>query len=223
MFFLFDKEPLIAVIGDIRDSRNLESRKNIQDRLKSILNEINQKYSADITSKFLITLGDEFQGLLLHGKNLLNIIQEIKMELYPVEIRFGIGIGKIMTEIDTDMALGADGPAYYNARNAINLLKENEKKNKKVVSDIYIEGENIKELMLINTIFELMRVVEQGWTEKQRVIIWDMIQNKDTQKNIAARNGITQSSVNKMLAKGNYYVYEKSIRSISKALGEYKR
>ena len=42
------------------------------------------------------------------------------------------------------MALGADGPAYYYARNAINLLKENEKKNKKVISDIYIEAENKK-------------------------------------------------------------------------------
>ena len=31
------------------------------------------------------------------------------------------------------MALGADGPGYYNARRAIELLKENEKKNKKVV------------------------------------------------------------------------------------------
>lgn len=221
MFFFFDKEPFVALIGDIRESRNLESRKDTQDKLKRILNEINQKYSDDITSKFLITLGDEFQGLLSHGKNLVNIIQEIKMRLYPVEIRFGIGIGKITTEINTDMALGADGPAYYYARNAINLLKDNEKKNKKVISDIYIEAENKKEVMLINTIFELMKVIEQDWTEKQRVIIWDMIQNQDTQKNIAIRNGVTQPSVNKMLSKGNYYVYDKAVKSTSEVLGEY--
>lgn len=221
MFFFFDKEPFVALIGDIRESRNLESRKDTQDKLKRILNEINQKYSDDITSKFLITLGDEFQGLLSHGKNLVNIVQEIKMRLYPVEIRFGIGIGKITTEINTDMALGADGPAYYYARNAINLLKDNEKKNKKVISDIYIEAENKKEVMLINTIFELMKVIEQDWTEKQRVIIWDMIQNQDTQKNIAIRNGVTQPSVNKMLAKGNYYVYDKAVKSTSEVLGEY--
>ena len=54
----------MAVFGDIRESRKLGSR---------------------------ITLRDEFQGFLLHGKNLVNIVQEIKMRLYPVEIRFGIG------------------------------------------------------------------------------------------------------------------------------------
>lgn len=222
MLFFFDNEPFIAVIGDIRDSRNLESRKNTQERLKNILNEINERYSDDITSKFLITIGDEFQGLLSHGKNLINMIQEIKIKLYPVEIRFGVGIGKITTEINTEMALGADGPGYYNARRAINLLKENEKKNKKVVADIYIEDENDKQVVLINTIFELMKVIEQNWTERQRDIIWDMMQYKDTQKNVAVRNGITQASVNKMLLKGNYYVYDKAIKSTSELLGEIK-
>lgn len=46
---------------------------------------------------------------------------------------------------------------------------------------------------------------------------------KDTQKNVVIRNGITQSSVNKMLTKGNYYVYDKVIRSIREVLGKYKR
>ena len=201
MFFFFNNEPFIAIIGDIRDSRDLESRKDTQQKLKKILYEINERYSDDITSKFLITLGDEFQGLLSNGKNLINIIQEIKIKIYPVEIRFGVGIGKITTEINTEMALGADGPGYYNARRAIELLKENEKKNKKVVSDIYIEDENKKRVVLINTIFELIKVIEENWTERQRDIIWDMMQYKDTQKNVAMRNGITQSSVNKMLLK----------------------
>ena len=40
-----------------------------------------------------------------------------------------------------------------------------------MISDIYIEAENKKEVMLINTIFELIKVIEQDWTEKQRVII----------------------------------------------------
>ena len=92
-----------------------------------------------------------------------------------------------------------------------------------MISDIYLEAENKKEVMLINTIFESIKVIEQDWTEKQRVIICDMIENKDTQKNIAIRNGVTQPSVNKMLSKENYYVYDKAVRSTSEVLGEYIR
>lgn len=126
--FLFENKPFIAIIGDIKKSRELEKRQEVQNKLKIVLEEINEKYLEDISAKFLITLGDEFQGLLFDGRNILKIIREIQMSLYPVELRFGIGIGKITTEIDTDRALGADGPGYYNARKAIEILKINEKR-----------------------------------------------------------------------------------------------
>ena len=35
-----------------------------------------------------------------------------------------MGLSDIYTEIDTEKALGADGPAYHLAREAINKLKE---------------------------------------------------------------------------------------------------
>lgn len=110
MRVFLDEKPFIAIIGDIRNSRELDSRKKIQDKLNETLEEINLKYQDDIESKFVITLGDEFQGLLSSGRILLHVIQDIKMQLYPVEIRFGIGIGEITTDINTEMALGADGP-----------------------------------------------------------------------------------------------------------------
>ena len=71
-----------------------------------------------------MTLGDEFQGLLFNGRKVFDIIPKIKMDIYPVEIRYGIGVGQITTSINTDMALGADGPGFYNARKAIDFLKK---------------------------------------------------------------------------------------------------
>ena len=93
--------------------------------MKQVLEEINNKYISDISAKFIITLGDEFQGLLGNGVNTMNIVSEIGRKMYPVKIRFGIGIG-------------ADGPAYYKARDAIEYLKGNEKKNKQLqrISDL---------------------------------------------------------------------------------------
>lgn len=222
MVFLCNNRNFIAVIGDIKGSQNLEKRKEIQKRLKEILAEVNIKYGNDIASKFLITLGDEFQGLLHTGKNVLKIIEQIKTLLYPVELRFGIGIGKITTDIDSEMALGADGPAYYNAREAIIFLKENEKKNKAVPVDLCLktERENSDSETLVNTVFELTKVIEDMWTNRQREIIWDMLKHQDGQKNAASRLGITQSTVHKALAAGNYYAYEKAIKTVENILGE---
>lgn len=220
MKVFLDGKPFIAIIGDIRNSRELESRKEIQDKLNKTLKEINIKYEEDIESKFVITLGDEFQGLLSKGKRLLHVIQDIRMQLYPVEVRFGIGIGEITTDINTEMALGADGPGYYRARDAIEIIKANEKKNRTVAADIRLENDNDKQKILINTIFELVKVIEQDWTERQREIIWNILQYQDGQQKTAQRMGITQSVVHKALVKGNYYVYEKTLKNVEEVLGE---
>ena len=105
-----------AIIGDIIQSKELANRMEIQTKLNSILNEINKRYADEIAANFIITLGDEFQGLLSNPSNLFDIIDTIKFEMYPVRIRFGIGIGSIDTEVNSEMALGADGPAYHYAR-----------------------------------------------------------------------------------------------------------
>lgn len=64
MLYFLNNVPFIVVIGDICGSKHLNNRKEIQDKLREILNKINNKYKLDIVAKFVITLGDEFQGLL---------------------------------------------------------------------------------------------------------------------------------------------------------------
>ena len=119
MFFSFSNNSYIAIIGDMKNSKIMNDRNSVQNELKKILNNVNEKYSKDISARFMITLGDEFQGLLHDGAHVMQIIEEIQSEMHPVEIRFGIGIGPITTEINYEMAIGADGPGYYKARQAI--------------------------------------------------------------------------------------------------------
>ena len=214
----------VAIIGDMKDSRHLENRKEVQTHLQKILNQVNKKYEKDIASRFLITLGDEFQGLLYTGKDVLRIISEIRIQLYQVCLRFGIGFGKITTDIRAEMALGADGPGYYRAREAVEQLKEREKRNRPVPSDICLkmdEKDRGTEVML-NTIFNLIYVVEKGWTIRQREIIWDMLLYEDGQQNTARRLNISQPTVQKALAAGGYYTYENALKNAAEILGEIK-
>ena len=51
----------------------------------------------------MITLGDEFQGLLKNGSAAVFIIDKIEREMYPIKFRFGLGVGEITTDINSNM------------------------------------------------------------------------------------------------------------------------
>lgn len=217
-FFFFDS--YVAVIGDIIQSKKIKNRYEVQNKLNEILNVINNKYQEDIASNFMITLGDEFQGLLKKGGNAINIISEIEAEMYPVQIRFGIGIGIIETDINPDIPLGADGPAYHNARKMIEKLKDNKSRKKIPNTNIMIlsDNGNTDTDILLNTILSLCSTMKSKWTERQREVIFDCVVNGDNQIRVAERLGISQSSVQKSLSNSGYYSYKNAMDTVSMAL-----
>lgn len=210
----------IAIIGDIKDSKKLSDRSEIQKKLSCTLKNINQIYRDGIVAKFTITLGDEFQGLLEEWDHILDIIKYIQKEMYPVKLRFGIGIGEISTDIVYEAAIGADGPAYYAARKMIEELREQERRLKKQASDIQITCYNMEcfDVKEINTILALMKTIEDSWSEKQRFTIWDMAENGGSQGQCAERMNTTQSTVARRLADGNYIIYEDAKKTAGEAL-----
>lgn len=224
MIFNFYFKPYIAVIGDIVKSKKIIDRNEVQNKLKTVLNKINKKYADEIASNFALTLGDEFQGLLKCGRNIIRIISEIEIAMLPIQLRFGIGIGRIDTEINREIPLGTDGPAYHNARNMIDELKRKEKKYETSYSNIMIcsQGDNEQIDVLLNSILSLCSTLKRKWTSRQIEIISCYIASDRNQYKAAEKLGITQSSVNKALNNSNYYAYEKAIDIVSSALSEIK-
>lgn len=210
----------IAIIGDIKDSKKINKRSLIQEQVNNILKYINETYSDDISAKFVVTLGDEFQGLLKCQEHLLDIVKHIQREMYPVKLRFGIGIGEISTDIIYEAAIGSDGPAYYAARQMIEKMRMQEKKLKRQAPDIQISlyDTELFEITEINTILALMKTIEDSWSEKQRFTIWDMSQNGGSQEECAKRMETTQSTVARRLADGNYITYERAKKTVDEAL-----
>lgn len=223
-FYFFFFKSYIAIIGDIIQSKKIKDRSESQKILQTVLNDINKKYSEDIVSKFMITLGDEFQGLLNRGENIMNIITEIEVKIYPVKIRFGVGIGEITTDINPDIPIGADGPAYYNARKMIENLKSTEKKNKAAESNIMIASDvdNEKVDILLNSILSLCTTIREKWTERQREIVFNCLEHGDNQSETAERFGISQSSVQKSLSNAGYYSYKNALDIVTKAFSDIK-
>ncbi|MCF8242438.1 MAG: SatD family protein [Melioribacteraceae bacterium] len=113
----------LALIADIVESRNIGDRKKLQTKLKRKLTSINRK-SESILSPLTITLGDEFQGLYKNADVIFLNIFEILLAIYPVKVRFSLGVGEISTVINKENAIGMDGEAFYIAREKMNKLKE---------------------------------------------------------------------------------------------------
>lgn len=223
MLFRLKSDSYFAIIGDIKRSKELKERNVIQKRMNSILEEINEEYAEYIAARFLITLGDEFQGLLKNGDMVFPIIKKIQRKMDPITLRFGIGIGEINTEINPEMALGADGPGFYMARKAIDILKAEEHKYEAYVPEIKIEVDGEEEgSKLLNTVISLMELVEKRWTARQREIILDTMDHQDGQKATAKRLQITQSSVQRALAGGSYYAYREAENTLNSILSKMK-
>ncbi len=202
-----------AIISDIVKSRNLDDRKAVQAALDKELKRINTKYESVIAAKFLITIGDEFQGLLRDGSRILDIMSEIQFALHPVKLRVGIGIGEISTGINPEMAIGADGPAYYMARESLMGIKQLSYSNKSAYSNIMIKVDSQRkdiEILnnLLNSILIAISSIESNWTEKQREAVKIMEFNARNQNEAAEMLKINQSSLQRRLSFSDYYKYK---------------
>lgn len=200
----------IAVIGDMKSSKDLQKRRLLsQEMLTSALSTINDRYAQYIASKFVITLGDEFQGLLSQIDPIFDIIEDIYFTMTPyVEFRYGIGVGSILTKINPEAALGADGPAYHQARSMITVIKNQERMYKQAESLYGFSGDFPQEYLdVINNQLSLISLIQSTWTEKQKESIKTYRQNPDNREYTAKLLGISQSSLQRRLKYATYYHY----------------
>jgi hypothetical protein len=121
----------VALIGDMVGSRSFApaDREEIQGRLRAVMAAANgdERYQADVEAGFVITTGDEFQGLLRDGADALRFarfVQDFMGE--EARFRFGVGRGTLATREIPEKALGIDGPCFHNARDAIVRAKRDD-------------------------------------------------------------------------------------------------
>ena len=113
----------IVVIADIVSSKRIIDRALIQKKLEEILERLNNRKDSNLVSPYTITIGDEFQAVFNDAETLFYDAILILSSIYPEQIRFCFSVGTIATPINPERAIGMDGPAFHNARKAIEELK----------------------------------------------------------------------------------------------------
>ena len=199
----------LALIADVIDSKTVQERFDLQKQLEKTLQKMNELFGDYLASRFTLTLGDEFQALLKVDAPVFQIIDTLRSELTPTQLRFGIGLGEIVTAIDPLQSVGADGPAYWNARAAINFVHQ---KNDYGNTQIYFSSGKENQDFFVNALIASGEAIRSGWRDSQEEILLNLLKRSVysesfSQQDLAQSLAINPSALSKRLKSSSIRVY----------------
>ena len=199
----------LALIADVIDSKMVQERLDLQKQVGKTLQKMNELFGDYLASRFTLTLGDEFQALLEVDAPVFQIIDTLRLELNPTQLRFGIGLGEIVTAIDPLQSVGADGPAYWNARAAINFVHQ---KNDYGSTQIYFSSGKENQDFFVNALIASGEAIRSGWRDSQEEILLNLLKRSVysesfSQQDLAQSLAINPSALSKRLKSSSIRVY----------------
>jgi hypothetical protein len=175
-----------VITADLVLSRRLPDRRGAQRKLLDLVQQLNAEFHHELAAPFMITLGDEIQGLVRYAPAFPPVVSRIHAVLRPDTVTIGIGIGDVSTEVSSRVT-EMDGPAFVNARTAVESAKG--KKQEVVV----LSGDERVDTIL-NTLYSFIGGVQSRWTRKQ----WERVslykQHKVLER-VAEEAGVTKQAI----------------------------
>jgi hypothetical protein len=190
-----DETVYLAVIGDVRGSRQSLDRASVQERLEKGLEQVNREGESALAAAFAITLGDEFQGLLRRAETAIEILVSLEIALPGIPIRYGLGWGGLTTHL-RERAIGMDGPCFHAARLALS-------RGKKANRWVTVCGFGEEEDGILNGLFGLLGGVRSRWKRKQAETV-SLRRRARYQKDVARQRGVVDSVVSDTLRAALY-------------------
>ena len=192
----------VAIIGDIIGSRTLGlQRPVVQKNLFEFLDRLNHKYRETIISNFIVTTGDEFQGLISQSESLPDVIWEIEI-YFLTQVRLGIGCGTLNTRLQRE-AIGMDGPAWYLARDAIK-----EAYRDKRYGGVF-KGFSETDDVTLNGFARILHFYRERLTKRQIKII-SMFKSGLSQIDIAQKLKVSKQAISNHLISSGWSSYEEA-------------
>ena len=190
----------LAVIADMVKSRELPSaqRASVQKHFQELVGTLNREYRDSLASKFAITLGDEFQGLLTTSTVLPDLIWLVEEKFADRQVRVGLGLGALNTPLQ-EYAINIDGPALHTARDAIEAAKKSD-----LLGGVFSGIGTLDEVL--NGIARLLWFQRSNWTGAQRTIA-NLLRKGMMQSEVADRLGISRQVVSKQVAASGWVTY----------------
>ncbi|MGD9487646.1 MAG: SatD family protein [Calditrichaceae bacterium] len=181
-------KPYAVIIADIKGSRKMHDRERYEWQLflKSAIVQVNENWADCIDAPFMITKGDEFQGVLVNVADVHAVMMEFERLLFPLIMRYGIGYGSIQ-KMGSNIPIEMDGRAFHRANAALNTCK----KKKCVVQ--FSTGDDWFDLN-INTFYQLIYAIKGRWSEINFKRYWKY-KEMGTYERVAEQEGVSPQAV----------------------------
>lgn len=204
----------VAIKIDIRHSRASKDRALLQTRLFSVADALNSDYEHAIQARFVVTHGDEIQGMLKNAGApcTFRIMERAIDGVYPWEPRFGIGFGELMTPVQAT-AIGMDGPAWYRASEGLDMSKT---RRKYAAFRGLGDGQDFQ----VDALANLLLHQRARWTEAQRRAI-ELVEYGMTQAAVAHEFGVSEAAVSNRLAAAGWQFYKDGREAVEQCLQDY--
>ncbi len=180
--------PVTVINGDIKASRKMKQMERYEWQLfmKSTFVQLNEQYSEMIEAPFMITKGDEFQGVLHSMGDVNKIICKIEQLIYPLKVRFGVGYGNIH-KMGSKIPIEMDGPAFHLASAALAVAKQKKR-------FVWFNTTSPFFDQSINTIYLLIHAIKSKWSKNSFTRYWKY-KELGTYDRVARSEGVSPQAV----------------------------
>ena len=202
----------LVLIGDMVRSKAQRDRHSLQRSFNEVLREAQKKYGKTFISPLTLTIGDEFQAVLEGSDDLFSLFTFIETRLGSVHFRYGLGLGGIDTDINSQQAIGMDGPAFHRARAAIERARQEERR-------FCFQSGHTGQEERINTLLSWVDYAIKRWnTQRKKIFFYHC--EKYAQKEIAARLNISQPAVSQNITAEIFQLTERTVNLIQREIEE---
>lgn len=208
-----NKAMYCVIMGDIINSREINDdndntiREKVTRAAQSAFDRINTEYIGSLMADFGMVRGDAFEGVMLTQSYAPKIVRDIIKAFYSVEktiVRISVVLGEL-TVIGNNRNI-TDGPAFHRAQDELERMKKSKSEHWLQVSfDIGPLGQ-----ALVDSQLALLTALTEGWTDKQRELVWAMEAHDHYQKAVANKLNMTTANVSKQLKAAGYEAYRKA-------------
>ncbi len=144
-----------VLTADVIDSRHQEA---VVAEKKAKLQELTDE---NLITPFTFSRGDEIQTVLAGVVSSPGILRKLRYFCRPLQLRIGIGVGRITSGLMATSSWEMNGPAFHRARQALDEMEQNRHWRTRLVS-----GDPGLDQM-VNTLFTLYDVIQSRWTDPQ--------------------------------------------------------
>jgi hypothetical protein len=204
-----------VLIGDVRGSRQHADRRRLQERLEAALADVNRHVPA--AQPLSITLGDEFQGAYESQPDALRAAVLLWLSLTEVaDLRFGMGWGEIPIRNDRQLPFAQDGPAWWEARDALKRLRKEETGQYRPDgwALAYSEAEDESRRRWVNAIAILLGATMVRMTVADRALALGLLLGKTLQQ-MAKQQRITAGSASARATRNGPYALLRFLQELA--------